>query len=113
MTSSMEGDLRRALHRVEAPGGFVDRVMASLPHKPGRNRFWLAAVAAGVAILGLFGIEQRRYEHRMVAEQEQQRVLFALSLASEKVDHAMSRANVRLQRSAPDITIDMGERGRL
>jgi hypothetical protein len=91
--------------------------MTRLPDKRGRRVSWIGAIAAGIALLATFGgMEHNRREHRLQAqhaEQTQRQVLFALSLASEKLDHAMNRANLRLQRSAPDVVIGVDERGRL
>lgn len=114
MNSSFDHNLRNALRRVEPSDGFAQRVMSRLPEKHPRSRYWLGAIAAAVALLATFaGIDQHRREHRMQAEQTQREVVFALSLASEKLDHAMNRANSRLQRSAPDVTIGLEARGRL
>ncbi|MCU1295338.1 MAG: hypothetical protein JWP08_4188 [Bryobacterales bacterium] len=110
MNGSFDQKLRRELARVAPPAGFADRVMANLPEGRGRGRFWLGAVAAGLAVLfTVGGIEQNHREHRMQAERTQRQVVFALFLAAEKLDHV----NARLQRSAPDLTIEGDERGRL
>jgi hypothetical protein len=110
MNSSFDEELRRELARVEPPSGFADRVMANLPQKRGHERFWLGAVAAGLAVLfTVGGIEQNHRERRMQAEKTHREVVFALSLAAQKLDHV----NARLQRSAPDLTIEGDERGRL
>jgi hypothetical protein len=110
MNDSFDEELRRELARVEPPDGFADRVMANLPETHGRRRYWLAAVAAGLAVLFTAGgLEQSRREHQVQAERTQRQVVFALSLAAEKLDHV----NARLQRSAPDLTIEGEERGRL
>jgi hypothetical protein len=110
MSHSFDQDLRRALNRIEPPEGFADRVMANLPHGHGRSRYWLGAVAAGLALLFTAGgLEQNHREHRVQAERTQRQVVFALSLAAKKLDHV----NARLQRSAPDLTIESDERGRL
>lgn len=114
MRDSLEHDLRRALKRVEPPAGFADRVMTRLPERRFGSRWLVGAVAAGLAIISTVGgIEHHRHERRVEAERTERQVAFALSLASEKLDHAMNRVNVRLRRSAPDITIGGGERGRL
>ena len=110
MSSSFDGDLRRELARVEPPDGFADRVMANLPEGHSRRRYWLGAVAAGLGVLFTVGsLEQAHREHRLQAERTQRQVVFALSLTAEKLDHV----NARLQRSAPDLTIEGDERGRL
>lgn len=121
MNNGFDEELRKALRRVDAPHGFAERVMARVPDATaripfwsGRNRYWVGALAAGVTVLALFGgIERSRHDQRLHAEQTQRQVVFALSLASEKLDIAMQRANVRLQRSAPDVTIGGDERGQL
>lgn len=114
MNSSFERDLRKALARVDPPAGFAERVMADLPASGGRSRYWFGAVAAGLALLfTLGGVEQNRREHRMQAEEAQRQMVFGLSLAAEKLDHVLNHVNVRLQRSAPDVTIGSGEKGRL
>jgi hypothetical protein len=113
-SSSFDDDLRRAIRRVHPSAGFADRVMARVPEKRWPSRRWLGAVAAGIAVLAsLGGVQQLRREHRAHAQQIQREVFFALSLASAKLDHAMSNANSRLQRSAPDVTIGVEEKDRL
>lgn len=110
MSNSFDQDLRRALSRVEPPEGFAERVIASLPHRHAGGRYWLGAAAAGLALLFMAGgLEQNHRVHRLQAERTQREVVFALSLAAEKLDHV----NARLQRSAPDLTIGSDERGRL
>lgn len=114
MSSDFEDELRRALKRVEPPDRFVKRVMRELPPKRGNSRIWVGAVAAGLVVLFTFGeVEQSRREHRLQLEQTQRQVAFALSLTAEKLDHALSQANVRLQRSAPDVIIEHDLGGRL
>ncbi len=115
MNSSFEEDIRRALTRVDPPRGFAERVMRkTAPVRLRSGRYWIGAVAAGFAALAILGgVEQNQHERRMQAEQAQRQVVFALALASEKMDHAMQRANLRLQQTAPSVTIGGGERGRL
>lgn len=114
MNSSFEQELRRALRRVDPPDRFAERVLTRLPDKRPRSRYWVGAIAAGLAVLfTVGGIQQNRREHRREAAQAQRQVVFALSLTAEKLDHALSQANVRLQRSAPDVTIESSKRGRL
>lgn len=111
ITSSFDNDLRRAMKRIEPPSGFAERVMARLPERRARSRYWFGAVAAGLAILAsVGGVEQYRREHRAASQDTQRQVMFALSLASEKLDRAMNRANSRLQRSAPDVTIGVDDK---
>ncbi len=121
MNSDFERDLQRALRRVEPPDGFAERVMLAVPNavrtsrRHWRGRYWFGALAAGLALVAtLASIEQQQRRERQVrAEQAQRQVIFALSLASEKLNRAMSQANFRLQRSAPEVVIGGDERGRL
>ena len=110
MNSSFDEQLRQALGRREAPHGFAERVMAKIPAKRRQNPYWYGAVAAGLALVFTFGgIEQNRREHRLRAQDTQRQVVFALSLAAEKLDHV----NARLQKSAMTSKIDGDEGDRL
>ena len=109
MNSSFERELERALSRMEPPDGFARRVMERLPSHRSHHRYWFGALAAGVALALTFGgIEQNRHEQRLRAQETQRQMVFALTLTAQKLDHV----NVRLQRSAPELSIGPEERGR-
>jgi hypothetical protein len=110
MNEQIEHELRRALCRVAPAEGFTERVMARLPEsRPSTYGWWYAAVAAMLTVVLLVGGLQRT---RNVREQEARRaerqVVFALSLAAEK----LQRVNVRLEHSGPEVRVQQKQERR-
>jgi hypothetical protein len=111
MNRDFEEQLRRALCQVDPPEGFAERILERVDRRRSERRIWHSAIAAGLALLlsaGGIGMEYRRHEHRQ-AEQTKRQVVFALSLAAQKV----GRVNARLQQSAPQLEVGGNEGGRL
>ena len=106
MNDRVEQELRRALQRVPAPDGFSDRVMARLP-APSRSASavrWLYMAAAAMAVIALLfgGVERTRRVREYQARRAEEQVVFALSLAAEK----LQKVNTRLERSGPEVRLE-------
>jgi len=111
MSREFEEQLRRALCRVDVPEGFAERVLGRVNHRRSARRIWYSAIAAGMAlVLSASGVavEYRRHEHQ-AAEQTKRQVVFAFSLAAQKV----RQVNTRLEQSAAEIEAGRNEGGRL
>ena len=93
--SRLEDDLRSTLARREPPPGFADRVMARVA--PARKRAWshswmAAAAAVLISILGGSTYQYQRTERmRQEGEQAKAELVFALGLASEKLQHTKAK----------------------
>jgi hypothetical protein len=93
----LENELRAALARRDPPDGFADRVMARVPRHAGRKTWipspWMAAAAALlVAMLGGGAYEYRRAaELRADGERAKSELVFALGLASEKLQSTKTK----------------------
>jgi hypothetical protein len=100
----IENELKAALARREPPDGFARRVMARVPppRKPSRLHSWshsrlhlgrlAAAAAIVVAILGGVLHQQHRSEQtRIEGERARAELVFALEVASEKLQHAKAK----------------------
>ncbi len=94
--SRIEDELRIELARREPPAGFADRVMARVP--PARRRVWrehswmAAAAAVLVSILGGSAYEyQRTQKMRQQGEMARAELVFALELASEKLQQTRAK----------------------
>lgn len=107
MNESFENELRRALRPVDAPEGFTERLMRSLPARetpavipvpatevPVRTprRFWMpGALAASllVAVLaGQYAAQVREQQQARAGLEASRELLQALRLTSEKLDIA-------------------------
>lgn len=103
MNEDIEVELRTALQRVAAPEGFSERVMARLPSESAAPTWWRLAVAAVVLCALLVGTAQyRRQQQQAEALKTERQVVFALTLAAEKLE----RVNYRLQRAAPEVNLN-------
>lgn len=110
MNDEIERELRKALSRVPAPEGFTDRVLQRLgeENRAERNLWWRMAVAAMVAVALLAGgLRYSQLRHQQEARKAEQDVVFAFSLAAEK----LQKVNVRLEQSGPALNIP-NKRGR-
>lgn len=93
--SRLEDELRSTFARREPPDGFADRVMAAVPRA--RKRVWAhswmaAAAAALISILGAGAYEYQRTERmRKEGERAKAELVFALELASAKLQHTKAR----------------------
>lgn len=110
MSHNFEQQLRQALCHLDPPEGFAERVLDKVSRERSERRIWYGSVAAGLALmLSLGGLALDHREQRRRAELTERQVVFALSLAAEKVDHV----STRLQRSAPHLEIVQSKEGRL
>ncbi len=110
MSHNFEDQLRQALCHVEPPEGFAERVLAKVNRGRSERRIWYGSIAAGLALmLSLGGLALDQREQRRRAELTERQVVFALSLAADKVNHV----NTRLQRSAPHLEITQSKEGTL
>ena len=102
MNDELELDLRKALQRVPAPEGFTARVLDRLPANAPPLTWWRWAVAASlVCVLLLSGLYYRQQRREQDARRTEQQVIFAFTLAAEKLQHV----NYRLQRTTPDLNL--------
>lgn len=92
----MDDELRRALHRVDPPPGFADRVRARIdaaspvsPKRRAADHHWRTtgwALAATLAIAIGTGVWYRAQEQRRAQGEEAKRqVLLSLNIASSKL----------------------------
>jgi hypothetical protein len=108
MNARLENELREALTRIQPPEGFADRVVANLPERRRRPRFYLpVAAAAALALVYLGHFEQTRFQTQKRAAEVQQEVAFAFRLTAEK----LAVIDQRLKKSAPELQIK--EKGEL
>ncbi len=101
MNARLENELREALARIQPPEGFADRVVARLPERRRRPRFYLPVAAAAALVLVFFArFEQTRFQTKRAAE-VQQEVAFAFRLTAEK----LAVIDQHLKKSAPELQI--------
>ena len=90
-----EDELKSALKRRKPRPDFADRVMSQLPatRRRGWTHSWMAAAAAGlISLLGVSAYEYQRSERkRHEGEQAKAELVFALELASEKLQHTRAK----------------------
>ncbi len=109
MTDMMHTDdeLRRALHRVDPPAGFAERVLraaadggaaAVAPRRGPMRRLggpmvrWAAAAALAVAVTG--GAWYRAEQHRQMQGEEMKRqVMLSLRIAGGKLQFVQAKVN--------------------
>jgi hypothetical protein len=95
LDDEMKSGLKSALKRREPPPGFTERVISRLPAAPHRRwaHSWMAAAAAAlIAILGLGAYEYQRSERvRREGERAKAELVFALEIASEKLQHTRAK----------------------
>ena len=101
---SIDDELRRALHRVDPPSGFADRVRARIDTAPAVPPKWRAAdhhwrntgwaLAATLAIAIGTGVWYRAQEQRRAQGEEAKRqVLLSLNIASSKLRAIQMKVN--------------------
>jgi len=109
VNTEFEQNLTQALHPVEVPEGFADRVMARTQSAPGlakvirmplRSRAWASGAIAATLFAGVFfgGQAHERHERRK-AEQAQQQFDAAMRITDETLDH------VRLQLQQAGVSV--------
>jgi len=76
----LEGELRRALAREDAPEGFAERVMARTARQPVAARRWLAVAAMVVVAIG-GGAAWRQHQ----GQEAKREMLLALRLAAAPI----------------------------
>jgi len=104
--TELENELRRLLRPVDAPAGFADRVMRSLPEHPKPaaitvlptpRRSWmqqfgmptaLAASLLAAVLLGQYTAEQRELRAEQRGLEASRELMQALRLTSDKLDIA-------------------------
>jgi hypothetical protein len=95
LDDELKSGLESALKRREPPPGFAEHVMSRLPAGPRRRwtHSWMAAASAAlIAILGAGAYDyQRRERVRQEGEQAKAELVFALELASEKLQHTRAK----------------------
>jgi hypothetical protein len=95
LDDELKSGLKSALGRREPPRGFADRVMSQVPAAPKRRwtHSWMAAAAATlISIVGVSGYDyQRRERMRQAGERAKADLVFALDLASEKLQHTRAK----------------------
>src|SRR5262245_37143099 len=91
----LKSGLKSVLKRREPPAGFAERVMSRLPAAPKRrwSHSWMATAAAAlISILGVGAYEYQRSERvRQQGERAKAELVFALELASEKLQHTRAK----------------------
>ena len=94
-----EDELRAALRREEAPGGFTGRVLARAASRgtPRRTR-WIGVGIAACLLLSAGGVGYRQYEGRKAKKE----LLLALEIAGSKLHAAQQRVSVLSQRTIHD-----------
>jgi hypothetical protein len=108
MNARLENELREALARIQPPEGFADRVVARLPERRRRPRFYLpVAAAAALALVCFARFEQEQIQTQRSAAEVQQQVAFAFRLTAEK----LAVIDEHLKKSAPELQIK--EKGEL
>jgi len=93
MSPDFENELREALRAVDPEDGFAERVRRRIASETRMRRRWLSArwapeaLAASVlvAVLGMYGWEQRRERQGLEARQQ---LIEALRVTGEKLDLA-------------------------
>ena len=95
LDDELKSGLESVLKRREPPPGFAERVMSRVPVASHRRwaQSWMAAAAAAlIAVLGAGTYEYQRSERtRQEGERAKAQLVFALEVASEKLQHTRAK----------------------